>query len=84
MEPALSAAPVERLVSVPVAFRVYEPTHDIVHIKGINTYASLCGLTDDAYCGRPDSEQLKYGVRRPVSCESCRQVAIHAAKFVAR
>lgn len=75
-------ASVNDVVIVAPSMRVVEPNSNKVHIKGYDDYATMCGLTNDAYLG--SGCEIKYGTRRKVTCETCINVVLHAAQFVSR
>jgi hypothetical protein len=71
---------VNDVVIVAPSMRVVEPDNEYVHIRGFDSYATLCGLTDDAYLGT--GKAITYGTRRKVTCWACIGTAKHAAQFV--
>jgi len=68
----------ERL-SVPPSMRVIDPTdNNRVCIHGPPTYATMCGLTDDADPG------IVYGTRRVVTCQACVNTVLYASQFLVK
>lgn len=63
-------------LSIPPRMRVVDPTDHRVCIHGPDTYATMCGLADDA------DYRIVYGTRRPVTCQSCVNAVLYASKFI--
>ena len=64
-------------LSIPPSMRVIDVhENNKVCIRGPDSYATMCGLCDDAYNG------IIYGTRRPVTCEACIHSVLHASQFL--
>jgi hypothetical protein len=63
-------------LSIPPSMRVIDPIESKVCIHGPDTYATMCGLADDADPG------IVYGTRRAVTCQACVEAVLHASQFL--
>lgn len=65
---------------VPTKKRVIEPDVQVVHVKGYDDYATMCGLTNDSHANT--GKNIIYGTRKKVSCKACINAILHALQFL--